>query len=128
MKHKGSVVKAIFCKDESLILTWGFEAVQLWHTVDGSPATPAMAYHDSILGAILSKDENLVLTWSSFGPVRLWDIAADYDFPKEHLSLMIEAITGTKMDDQNNVLLLNRKEWLARKQKYKENYQKIIIK
>ncbi len=50
------------------------------------------------------------LLWSEDGTARLWDISADYDFPGEHLPLLVEVMTGTSMDDMGNVTVLNPEE------------------
>jgi len=49
-----------------------------------------------------------------------WDIAADYDFPPEHLPLLVEVATGTAMDDAGNVSALNKDQWEERRLKYIE--------
>ena len=41
-----------------------------------------------------------------------------YNFPKEHLPLLVEVCTGTAMDDFGNVRALNKEEWETRKLEY----------
>jgi WD40 repeat protein len=77
-----------------------------------------MKHEGSVSGAVFSKDESRILTWSKHSTARLWNIDADYDFPKEHLPLLVEVCTGTAMDDFGNVRALNKEEWETRKQEY----------
>jgi flagellar biosynthesis GTPase FlhF len=74
--------------------------------------------HDEMRGLILSQDESLILTWSGDGTARLWNIGADYDLPTEHLTLLVEAATGTVMDDYGNVSVLTKEEWENKKEEY----------
>ncbi len=55
---------------------------------------------------------------SEDGTARLWNMRVDYDFPKEHLSLLVEVVTGTATDDLGNVTALDPEKWLERKKKY----------
>ena len=56
-------------------------------------------YESSVIGALFTKDDSRILTWSRDGTARLWNIEADYDFPNQHLPLLVEVATGTAMDD-----------------------------
>jgi WD40 repeat protein len=119
MKHDYSVNGALFDKDETLILSWSEDnTVRLWNAKDGSLAAEPMKHEDCVLGALFNKDETLILSWSEDNTVRLWNIAADYDFPNEHLTLMINVMTGTQMDDYGNVAALSEEEWKLQKKEY----------
>ncbi|MDM8523359.1 hypothetical protein QUF80_08305, partial [Desulfococcaceae bacterium HSG8] len=121
MKHESYVNGAVFSKDESRILTWSADGTtRLWNASDGKPLSEPMKHEGSVWGAVFSKDESRILTWSSDGTARVWDIGADYDFPPEHLPLLVEVATGTAMDDAGNISVLSKDEWEARKEKYIE--------
>ncbi len=77
-----------------------------------------MKHDNYVSGAVFSRDESLILTWSDDSTARLWDIGADYDFPKEYLPLLVQVATGTKMDDNGNVDALSKDEWEKKKQEY----------
>ena len=49
---------------------------------------------------------------------------ADYDFPIKYLSLLVEVVTGTVMDDLGNVTTLDPDKWLERKKQYIEIAEK----
>jgi hypothetical protein len=122
MKHDDDVDGALFSHDETLILSWSSNMVRLWNAKDGSLAA-TMKHWDYVWGASFNKDETLILSWSGDsenkrGEVRLWNIAADYDFPNEHLTLMINVMTGTTMDDYGNVAVLSEEEWKLQKEEY----------
>ncbi|MCP4656159.1 MAG: hypothetical protein GY856_12165 [bacterium] len=117
----GGGVGGKFSSDDRLILTWSDDrTVQLCHTEDGSPAAQAMQHDAEVWDAVFSSDERLILTWSQDGTVRLWDISVDYDFPPEHLPLLVEVTTGTTMDDLGNITVLNADEWQKRRDAYLE--------
>ena len=125
MTHKKRLKGARFSKDENLILTWSYDGtVRLWSAKDGSPIAEPMNHADWVNGATFNKDDNMILSWSRDGTVILWDISADYDFPKKHLPLLVEVITGTKMDDYGNISALSADEWNVKKQKYIEIAEK----
>ena len=68
--------------------------------------------HDAgIWGATFTKDEQQILTWSGDGTARLWYIEADYDFPTEYISLLVEIVSGTTMDDFGNIHILDSRTW-----------------
>ena len=50
-----------------------------------------------------NRDESRILTWSGeatpSGTARLWDVPGDLDYPAKMLRLEVEAITGTKYDE-----------------------------
>ena len=77
-----------------------------------------MKHDGSVYGARFNRDETFILSWSWDKTVRLWNIAADYDFTNEHLPLMINVMTGTKMDDYGNVTALSEEEWKKQKTEY----------
>ena len=70
---------------------------------------------------MFNRDESLVLTWSYDETARLWHIPQpDFDFPQDHLRLLVEVVTGTVMDDVGNTSTLHPEEWINRKEQYRE--------
>jgi WD40 repeat protein len=125
MKHEDAVKGAKFNSDESLILTWSDDqTARIWHTEDGSPAIPPMKHNGAVLGGTFCKSDSLILTWSNDGTARLWNVGTDYDFPKNYLPLLVEVVTGTKMDDDGKISVLGADEWNAKKQNYIEIAEK----
>jgi WD40 repeat protein len=122
MEHGGDVFKAAFSRDESLILTYGpVGKVRLWNARDGTPATKPMKHEDTIWGAKFNADESLILSYGDDGTARLWSgINADYDFPSEYLPLLVEVLTGTTLNENNELKLLSKEEWDSRKRSYLE--------
>ncbi|RMD52511.1 MAG: hypothetical protein D6828_05635, partial [Nitrospirae bacterium] len=118
MKHDSEVKGALFNKDETRILSWsGDRTVRLWDAKNGS-LIATMKHDSEVYDALFNRDETRILSWSEDKTVRLWNIQADYDFPKEHLPLLVEVMTGTKMDDYGNVTVLSKDEWEKRKKEY----------
>jgi len=121
MKHEHNVRSAIFFKDGSLILTFSSDGTaRLWDAETGEAmGEPIKHVKEEMEGIALLKDNSRILMVSSPDIVQLWNIDdADYDFPKEHLSLLVEVSTGTTMDDSGNVSVLNKEEWETKKQEY----------
>jgi hypothetical protein len=71
-------------------------------------------------GATFNRDESRILSWGEGGTVELWDIQEDFDFPQDHLRLVVEVVTGTVMDDVGNIRALRPKEWTERQRQYRE--------
>jgi tetratricopeptide (TPR) repeat protein len=67
---------------------------------------------------MFNKDETRILSWSSDGTALMREIEVDDDFPNKHLSILVEAITGTSMDDYGNVIALDRDKWKQSQAKY----------
>ena len=73
MIHPKSVIGSRFSHDERLILIWSQDGTaRLWHSKDGTPATPSLKHEKPVEGATFNRDESLVLTWSGDGTARLW--------------------------------------------------------
>jgi WD40 repeat protein len=73
MPHTDVVRGTRTSADGTLALAWDVGGtVQLWHLVDGLPATTAMRHDDLVEGADFSPDEHHVITWSRDGSARLW--------------------------------------------------------
>jgi hypothetical protein len=66
----------------------------------------------------ISWPDPITLTWSEDGIPRLWDIEVDYDFPEEHLELIVKVATGTTMDDYGNITVLSKKLWEENREEY----------
>ena len=108
-----------FSHDERLILSWGKDGRALiWHAQDGT-LFKTLTHDKPVLGAIFNEDDSQVLTLSEDGIVRLWDIGADYDFPKESLPLLVQVMTGTTINELGNVRGLKQGEWETLNQRYR---------
>ena len=133
MKY-GRLYGASFNKDSSLTLSWGIywdwlisikelelveaDSIIIWNAKDGVPAADFMKHDGDVNGALFNHDETRILSWSDDKTVRLWNIAADYDFPNEHLPLLVNVMTVTQMDDYGYVTALNKAEWEKQKKEY----------
>jgi WD40 repeat protein len=119
MKHDRTVLSAIWSKDETLILTWSKDdTARLWRARDGTPVGQPLRHDDEVTGGAWNRDETVILTWSDDNTARQWNVKADMDFPPEQLSLLVEVMTGTAMDDAGNITVLTADEWLQRKDSY----------
>jgi WD40 repeat protein len=118
--HYSSVMtKGFFSPEGRWIFAMGeFKEPRVWHVNDGSIASPKflqiLPFTDNLT---FSPEGSHVLVWSG-DSVQLLDISADYDFPPEHLPLLVEALTGTSMDDVGNVTVLGSEAWPKRKAEY----------
>jgi hypothetical protein len=85
-----------------------------------------MKHEGTVSGATFNEDESRVLSWGD-GAVRLWDIQEDFDFPRAHIRLLVEVVTGTVMDDVGNVSALRPDEWTNRKTQYRTIAEQHLI-
>ncbi len=119
LQYGGPVTKAFFDPEGRWIFALGeYEKSRVWNVNDGSAAFPKfmqiLPFTDNLT---FSPEGSHVLDWSG-NSVRLLDISADYDFPAEHLPLLVEIATGTTIDDLGNVTALGSDEWPKRKAEY----------
>ena len=115
----GSISGATFSHDEEWILTSSKDGTaRIWHAMDGTPIGRPLKQDKGILGAAFSKDERGILTWDEAGTARLWHVEADYDFPVEHIPLLLEVLTGTTMDDFGNIRALDGTVWNHKRKYY----------
>ncbi len=61
-----SAISAVFTRDETCVLTWGYDAIHLW---DVTKAEPIQVWKPGAMHAVLTRDESHILTWS---PIKLW--------------------------------------------------------
>ena len=112
MAHSGIVSGATFSTDGQRILTWASDGtVSLWRTENCTRLGRVLRHGSAVAGAELSPDGRFVLSWSRDGTVKLWDLSVDYDFPVEHGPLMVEALTGTRLDDVGSAVPIATEEW-----------------
>jgi len=105
--------------DESLLLTYGLDgAAKLWHVIDGSPVRPPFYHKGTVTAASFSPDGSKILTAGSDGKVHIWTIELGEQFPKQHLPLYVEVLTGTALDHMGNVIALAPKVWKEKKAAY----------
>ncbi|MEM6795325.1 MAG: hypothetical protein AAF725_15210, partial [Acidobacteriota bacterium] len=99
-------------QDSRTGLPWG---KPLYHLA--LPKKNPEAPQDSLHTAVDSTAKHLV-SWSDDGVIRLWDLDADYDFPAAHLPLMVEAMTGTTLDEFGRAMAIPTDEWRIKRRHY----------
>ncbi|MCG8455039.1 MAG: protein kinase [Holophagales bacterium] len=110
--------RAEFSSNGRKVLSWQRPGLlRLFRTEDGFPVIPDS--HHLRSRAMLSQDARTMLSWNS-GGLRLRDISADFDFPAEHLPLLVEATTGTTTDILGFPELLPKEQWETRRNRYLE--------
>ncbi len=122
MKHTANIRGALLSPDNKLILSWTDDyAVNLWHTKDGTPAAAPFKYdrmNTKIAGAVFNREQSRIYVWSTEENLQTLNIRADLDFPGEHLPRLVEASTGTTMDDHGILQLIPAGEWEKRRDEY----------
>jgi hypothetical protein len=63
---------------------------------------------------------------------RLYDVflshtSEDFDFPRDHIRHLVEVVTGTVMDDVDNVSALHPEEWAKRKTQHRKVAEQHLI-
>ena len=124
MQHEDWVNGAVFNHDDTRVLTWSNDGTaRMWDVNDGLPVGQPIRHHYltvddyGVIGASFNQNETRILTWSNEA-VTLWNVEIDDDFPKEYLTLMVNVVTGTTMDDYGNISLLSTKKWKECRSKY----------
>jgi WD40 repeat protein len=123
IRQDDRVTGAAFSPDDSLILTRDTDCVRLWNTVDGSPADRPMQHAAALTEAKFSPDGGAVLTWTEddghVPAAHRWDIGADYDFPREQWTLLVEVATGTAADQESGIeRSLSAADWKKKRADY----------
>ena len=49
----------------------------------------------------------------------LVDLGADFDFPAQHVPLLLEVLTGTQLDEGGSVHFLSAQDWSRKRTEYK---------
>lgn len=108
-------------------LTWTKDDVYLWDHEDGSPIVQPFRYSTDkdtsalgrrgIHGAAFFGGGDQIGAWGEDALI-LWKLRADYDFPPEFFPLLVQAATGTILDQDGSIRFLTRDEWLIRRTEY----------
>ncbi len=120
-QHGGPVSRAAFNAAENLILTCGFDnSARLWDARTGNQLSPSFRHGDkNVNGAMFTRDEKRVLTWGGDGTAKLWLLDADLDFPVQHLTLWVQAVTGSEYDlVTGKVRAMDTERWRAVRDQY----------
>src|SRR5262249_33482269 len=73
-KHRDSIRGAMFCQDNSRLLTWGSDgAAKLWDIRHPDPLE-TFVHADVVKGAAFNTDESRLLTWSGENMLSVWDV------------------------------------------------------
>jgi len=123
IRQDDRVMGAAFSPDDSLILTWDNDCVHLWNTVDGSPAAPPMRHEGRLLKADFSPEGDAVLTGTEDDAhpraAWRWEIGADYDFPRQQWTLLVEVATGATVDPKSGIeRALSAGDWKNKRDEY----------
>ena len=112
MLHKDAVTGAMFSQDQQRVLTWGQDGmVRIWDSYTGEPLTAPIAHRGEVTNAMFSPDQQRVLSWSKDGMVRVRNIATDFDFPPDYLTLRLEIKTRQHVNDIGDVEVLSNQKW-----------------
>ncbi|MDA8019807.1 MAG: WD40 repeat domain-containing protein [Thermoanaerobaculia bacterium] len=97
-------------------MTWRRSGVlRLWSLVDTRQLGRTLHHGSRLVGATLSPGGRFLISWGENGTVRLWDLEVDYDFPRQYLPLLVEATTGTHLNDLGEIEALAEDAWRNRR-------------
>jgi WD40 repeat protein len=120
-KHDGGIVGGIFDENKNRALVWDTQGfAKVWDIRSGELLF--FFKHEEHIGqSEFSNGENSILTCSFDGTAKVWNIESDLDFPPEHFSLQVEAMTGTNLNmDTLEVEVMEPEEWKIKKAQYEE--------
>lgn len=118
LHHEKAIIGGMFSDDDTLILTWsGDGTARLWRATDGNGVGRVLRHDGPVMGATFADNTKNILTWTNESAY-LWSAEADFDFPSDNASLLIEVLTGTAMDKFGNIRTLSGNDWITQKNKY----------
>jgi WD40 repeat protein len=89
---------AKFNGDETIIFTWNGSGMLLLDANNGEQIGPRLTMASGMKGFEFNKDDTLIVTWGDDPIARVWNVAGDLDFPKDHFKLQVAALTGAEID------------------------------
>jgi WD40 repeat protein len=112
-QHKGTVRWAAFSPDgHRLITASDDQTVRVWDAMTGEPLTPPLRCPRPVMRADFSPDGSQAIAACADGAVRVWSLKPT-DRPVASLILLAQVLTGSRIDDKQGVLSLDRKSLRA---------------
>ncbi len=117
--HTDIVRGAAYSNNNSTLISWTKDDIYLWDTATGELILFLHNAENNIQHAAISANYSL-LTISGEKHVSNYDLGADFDFPPEHIELLVATITGTSMDRDGNITPLTHDDWKLHRKHYTE--------
>ena len=114
----GGVDAAFWAPNDQLILTISSLSAQLWEPAGGRPLGPP--FRDNAGNPVFSDDGTLVLTFGTDKTVRLRPVPIPVQGDAERLILWSQVLTGTELDANQVIQVLDATTWQERRQRLKE--------
>jgi dipeptidyl aminopeptidase/acylaminoacyl peptidase len=119
LRHQGRVTAVAFRPDGKAVLTGSDDGTaRLWLAATGKELTPPMRHEGYVYAVAFSPDGKAVLTGSTDGRARLWRIPVAVKGNVKRITVWTQVITGTEMDDNGNLHVLDAQTWQRRRQQF----------
>jgi WD40 repeat protein/tRNA A-37 threonylcarbamoyl transferase component Bud32 len=109
LQHHGVVRAAAFSPDGRIALTGCMDGTaRLWDVASGKPLGPPLRHQGDVLAVAFTPDGKTILTGSQDRTIREWEPPPPpLEGHKERLVLWAQVLTGTELDDDGVVRLLD---------------------
>jgi WD40 repeat protein len=125
LAHHGYVRAVAFSPDGKTLLTGSWDGTaQCWDTAMGKPIGPPLTHQGWVTSVAFSPDGRTALTGSRGsrdGTARLWEVvSAPLEGTVERIVLWIQVVTGTELDADTQIRVLDASTWQERRQRLEE--------
>jgi WD40 repeat protein/serine/threonine protein kinase/tetratricopeptide (TPR) repeat protein len=117
MPHRFSVTGVAFSPDGKSVLTGSVDTTaRLWDAATGQPFGPPMQHPYQVTAVAVSPDGKTVLTGGKDRLAQLWDVTELPD-EFERVAAWVEVATGLRLDDNDEVKVLDSGSFLERRER-----------
>jgi WD40 repeat protein/Flp pilus assembly protein TadD len=124
LKHQKYVYAVAFSPDGKTVLTGSGEEdrgsgeARLWSAATGQPLAPPLKHQGKVTAVAFSPDGKTVLTVNGV-EARLWDCSGVVAGKVERITLWVQVLTGTELDQSGAVRVLDAETWQQRRRQLK---------
>jgi WD40 repeat protein len=118
--HREHVVAVAFCPDNRTLVTGCWDGyARFWDASTGRPLGRSLPNHGAVRALTFSSDGKALLT-GSFAYARLWEVPVPVAGKVEQIVLWVQVLTGTELDDNGMVRVLDGRTWRQRRQRLEQ--------
>jgi WD40 repeat protein len=116
LRHQDAIFEAAFSPNGKTVLTGGLHnTARLWSATTVRSLGPALQHASLVWAVGFGPDSNTALTASWDRTVRLWNVPKGMVGQPARICAWPEVLTGTELDDQESVRVLNAEAWQERR-------------
>jgi WD40 repeat protein len=121
LAHDNQVQAVAFSPGGRLAVTGSWDGTaRLWDVATGRPVGPPLRHANKVWAVAFGPHDQTVLTGSEDHRARVWRPPAPVAGPVEQIVLWVEVLTGTELDADGGVRVLDAPHWRQRRQRLEE--------